>query len=341
MSRSTLITCVFSLLIFDIAARLSADVPAPQRPVLPQYRVLEGLVGTWDAQSSGGSAEDAGKPAPIGRITRRWVANHKFVQERGGQHEAFLTFEAPQNMYRAWYFHSNGHVWELTGRWMGMNDRFSVTAELDQNQSLTRNFQILNDKSHECTVTWTDENGRIGTYGTLHYTRSDPAPKEAPGNKSTTASQPQASPPPEMKILEREVGKWAIDGSLTSGEKTTKLTGSSVVQGIFGGQFVESTTTLQGREGESICIRSFDAATKSYRGWYFNPDAIPIQPSAGTWDEKEQTMTWKEQLTADIVSVSKKQWVNGDTAKIHVVCTRRDGSVYFSQDGTITRQKDK
>ena len=127
------------------------------------------------------------------------MANHKFVQERGAEHEAYITFDPPQNTYRAWYFHSNGHVWEMAGRWNGnMNDMLLLSAELDQNQSFNAISRYSNEKSHECTVAWTDEDGRIGIYGVSHFTRCDPARGRTPGKKSTTASHtPRHRPRPK------------------------------------------------------------------------------------------------------------------------------------------------
>ncbi len=341
MSRSVLTNCVLGLLLFGPAARLWADQLVPQRPVSPQCMVLEGLIGTWDAQLSGGSAEAFDKPISIGRVTRQWVADHKFVQERGREHEAFITFDPRQNMYREWCFHSNGHVWELTGRWTGNTDRVSLSAELDQNQSITRNFQLQGNKNHECTVTWTDENGRIGLYGTLSFTRCDPASTEGSGKKPKPAAEPKPSPPAELKIFDDRIGKWTLEAATTSDEKTTKITGSSVVQWILGGQFMQTKETTSGREGESIGIAGFDQATKTYRCWYFDANGAARGPVTGAWDEKERTMTWKDQLSADLLIVSKKQWINRDTAKIHVVCSRRNGTVTSTMDGTITRQEDK
>jgi hypothetical protein len=329
---------ILGLLILGPATRLSAEETVPQRPVLPQWRVLEGLVGTWDAQVTGGSADVFGKPLSAGRITREWVADHQFVHERGSRHEAFLTYDARRNMYRAWYFHDNGHVWELAGRWTGASDSLSVSAELDQNQSLARRFQLLDDKRQECTISWTDEDGRSGLYGTLNFTRCDPAAAARSGKKPA-AGQPQPSPPAEMKILEKEVGKWTFQSSATTGDKTIKLSGSRLVQWILGGQFLQATTTAEGRQGEAVSIAGFDAATKSYRWWYFDPDGPVREPATGTWDEKERTMTWKCQMTGDLSIVSKKQWINADTTKTHAVFSRQNGDVYSTQDDTMTRQK--
>ena len=269
------------------------------------------------------------------------MANHKFVQELGREHEAFITYDPSQGTYRAWYFHSNGHVWELSGRWTGRIDALSLSAELDQNQSLTRQFHFQNDKNHECTVTWTDENGRVGIYGTLNFTRCDPAATEDSGKNPKTVAKPKSPPPVEMKIFDNEVGKWAFEASMTSGEKTTKVNGSYIVESILGGQFVQTKSTIQGKEGESISIAGFDAATKSYRCWHFDDGAIPSGPAAGTWDEKERTMSWTDQRTAEILIVTKKLWINRDTIKFHAVSSRQNGAVDSTLDGTLTRQKGK
>ena len=341
MSRFTFTTCVLGMLLSGGTARLGADEPAPLPQVSPPCRVLEGLVGTWDTQITTGSVEVSGKSTSLGRVTRKWVADHKYIHERGSEHEAFITFDAQQSMYRAWYFHANGHVWQLTGRWTGNTDRFSLSAELDQNQALTRNFQLCDDKRHECAITWTDEDGRTGVYSVVKFTRCEPVSKESPGTKEATRVATKLPPPTEMKVFTNEVGKWDLEGSIISGEKTNKVSGSSVVQWTLDGQFAQSTTTIQGRKGETIYVAGFDAAAKTYRCWYFDAEHVLSEPAVGTWDEKEQAMTWKYQLTSDLVMVSKKQWLNPDAAKLHGVCSRGNGSVYYTQDGTITRQKGK
>lgn len=331
---------LLGLLILGPAAMVLADEIVPQRPISPQSRVLEGLVGTWDTQVSGGSEELSANPVSLGCTTREWVVDHHVLHERGSEHEAFITFDRWQNGYRAWYFHSNGHVWEMTGRWTGSTDRLALSAELDENQTLTRNFQLLGDKHQECTITWTDEDGRIGVYGMFNFTRCDPILTDKPGKNPNTVSPPKTSPPAEMKIFERSVGKWALEATMTSGGKTTKATVSNVVQWILGGQFLLSKSTIEGRIGETINVTGFDAATKTYRGWYFDADNTASEPAVGTWDEKQNTMTWKYRIRGDLVLVNQKHWINRDTSKIHGVCSRQDGSVYWTQDGTFTRQKD-
>jgi hypothetical protein len=352
MSRLTLAICLSGLLVLSltglglaqvvvappVALAVQAFVPAVAAApaVQPQCQVFERMVGTWEAQAQRISAETSDQPKPIGRVTRQWVVEHKFLQERGSQHEAYLTFDPRRNAYCAWYFHANGHVLEMTGQWTGNWMMFSLSADVDQNQGLQRNFMVQNDQNHECTVTWTDENGRTGIFATLRYARIDAAKTDKSAN---AASPPKVSPPDEMKIFADEIGKWTIEGSAVSGDKTTKVSGTTTAQWILGGRFVQTTATIQGRKGDNICVAGFDAATKTYRCWYFDPEGSFSEPAVGTWDEKEHTMSWKEKMTSEIVMVKKKQWINHDTAKIHAVYTRPNGSVEATQDGTITRQK--
>jgi len=303
--------------------------------------VLEGLIGTWDTQVSGGSAEVLDKPKPIGRITRQWVADRKFVHERGNEHEAYLTFDPRQNMYRAWYFHSNGHTCAMAGQWTGNMNMLSISAEMDRNQSMQRHFQLLDDKNHECTIAWTDEDGRSGIYGVFHFTRCDPVSVVNAGKKPSASIEPKSSAPAEMQVFADDIGKWSIEGSATRGETTTKVNGSMVAQWILGGRFVQTTTALQGRAGAGVGIAGFDTATKAYQCWFFDSDGIYGEPGVGTWDEKERTMTWKQQVTGGATMVKKRQWINHDTVRIHSVFTQQSGAVETTQDGTITRQKDK
>jgi hypothetical protein len=341
MSRFLFANGLLGLLILSPAASGLAAQLVPVRPVSAQSRVLERLIGTWDTQITGGSADSSDKPIAIGRITRQWVADHKFVQELGGEHEAFITYESSRRTYHAWYFHSNGHVWDMSGRWTGSSGALSFSASLDQSQSLTRQFQFQDDKRHECQILWTDENGRTGIYGTLNFTRCDPAAAENSGKNSKTPPKAKSPPPAEMKIFADEIGKWAIESTMTRGGNTTKAAASSVVALILGGQFLQTTTTIAGREGESIEIAGFDAATKTYRCWRFDADAVSSGPATGTWDEKERTMTWQDKREGDIMAVSKRQSIDRDTAKVHTVSSRQAGTVDFTTDSTLTRQKDK
>jgi hypothetical protein len=229
----------------------------------------------------------------------------------------------------------------MTGPWTGRPDILSLVAQLDGNQTIARYYQLMGDKNHQCSIGWTDEDGRTGVYGTLSFTRCDPAAMAKPGKKPDAVASPKLSPPAEMKIFENGIRKWAADGTATSGEKTTKISGSSTVQWILGGQFVQSKFVAQGGKDESIWVAGFDAATKTYRCWQFDSNGVSTGPATGTWDEKERTMTWKLELPGDVVMVTKKQWINRDMAKTHEVYSQSDGTVERTADGTITRLKNK
>jgi hypothetical protein len=341
MCRSACLTVLLGLSVLSSSARGGIGQVAAQPAAQPQSRVLESLAGTWDAQLSGGSDETFGKSTAIGRVTRQWVANHKYLHEQGSGYEAFLMFDPQQGMYRAWYFHANGHVWAMAGRWNGNTNAISLSTELDENRSFSRHFQILGGKSHQCSVTWTDEDGRLGVYGVLTFNLCDAPTTKDSGNSPAAVASPKNPPPAEMKIFADEIGKWTIEGTSTIGEKTTKIAASSVAQWILGGQFLQTTTTVAGQEGTSIYITGYDPAKKQYRCWYIVAGNPLGEPAAGQWDEKGRTMTWKHQMPGDLVMLKTKQWLDHDTAKTHVVYSRQSGTVETTMDGTVKRQKDK
>jgi hypothetical protein len=339
MRRFSLKACWLGILCMGSVSGSAAEEIVPQRPVLPQCRVLESLIGTWNGQVSGGTSEIFDKPTSIGRVTRQWLAGHRFVNEQGPDHEAFITFDSQQNIYRAWYFHRNGHVWEFSGRWTGNTDRLSLYAEMDENQSMSRSFQVFGDKSHECDITWTDDSGHTGVYGIFNFTRCQPQQTEKENTVAKPAMVMDGELPPELKVFANDIGKWTFDGSSTTGEETTKISGTRTVRWILGGHFIKATVIQKGRDGEGITVAGFDVATKAFRSWTFDPQNSTGEPAIGSWDEKERSMTWKAQFPGEFSMVCKKQWVNSDTAKSHFVVTRSNGAVSSTQDGTQIRQK--
>ncbi len=97
---------------------------------------------------------------------------------------------------------------------LGRNQQAVTFRRVDQNQSITRQFQWTDEtRNHECTIFWTDENGRTDVYGTLKFTRNDPAPAEKPGKdpKDPKAVDKPKWPPPvpagRNEDLRRRSGK--------------------------------------------------------------------------------------------------------------------------------------
>jgi hypothetical protein len=343
MNRFSLAGIALPLIAAATVTRLWAAAPAaaPQRPIALQSRVLESLIGTWDVQVSGGTSENFEKPLPAGRVERRWVAHNKYVREQSDDHQAFITYDPQQNMYRAWYFHRNGHVWQMSGRFTHNFRRLALTTELDLHQSMSRIYQVLDDKNQECSITWTDENGRTGVYGVFKFKQS-PVEAKTTAGKKPGAADVKVSPPPELGIFDREIGKWTFESKVTADEKTTKVAGSSEVRWILGGRFEEIRATVDGREGESIYLVGFDAATKSYRRWSFEPEGIMSEPEAGAWDEKQRTMTWTTQKTPfDLTLISKRQWIDDDTVKMRNDSSTSGGTDTTTLEGTSKRQKGK
>ena len=115
----------------------------------------------------------------------------------------------------------------------------------------------------------------------------------------TRTSQPPAVPksaidpqrPAEMKVLDRLVGEWrdeitvTIPGTPAQPKKEVQRTQA---RSILGGRMIETMTTNETTNSNDYSVLWYDVAAKRYRLWAFLGDGQAFELS-GTWNETTQT----------------------------------------------------
>ncbi len=137
---------------------------ADKEPMSPEQKVLDKLIGTWEY-------EETTKPGPgipsgqneQGTITRQWVLNGRFVEEKGGskdsQHIILWTYNTEKKAYEGWMFHSSGTTMKWLGQWDEAKKSFTWKAERDGAMA-TIPFRFLDDDTAVWEVVVQDKEGK-------------------------------------------------------------------------------------------------------------------------------------------------------------------------------------
>jgi hypothetical protein len=151
---------------------------------------------------------------------------------------------------------------------------------------------------------------------------------------------PQApEKPPELKILERYIGKWKFEMTSRVAEWTPKeiqYSGTSTNEWVLDGRFQQHKVKHdQGVEG--IDILTYDPRKKAFRFWSFDSFGISNEMT-GVWDEKKQTLTMKGDVAEGITVVAVMQFRDADNREITYVAKDAAGKIYLDIRGKMTRQ---
>lgn len=149
--------------------------------------------------------------------------------------------------------------------------------------------------------------------------------------------------PAEFKVLERFVGSWDTEAISRRAEwtpKETRITGTTKMEWVLGGRFVQSNGHSDPGGLQDIQMMTYDAGRKHYRHWHFDSQGNGSDISAsGQWDEAAKTLTWKTELADGISMTNKVQFLDKDTCKWVLVAKDKGGKVYLDMEGKLTRSK--
>jgi hypothetical protein len=152
-------------------------------------------------------------------------------------------------------------------------------------------------------------------------------------------AQPPAKPP-ELKVLDRYLGTWKIEGVLKPAEWTPKerrVTATTTNEWVLNGWF-QYHKVKDGDGNESIDILTYDPHKKTHRIWSFFSDGFSVEET-GTWDDASKTLTSKADLGEGITVVSTMRFVDNDNRELTRVARDAKGKVYLDIRSKLTRQK--
>ena len=129
------------LLLIPAARAAAGEGPAPD---VPQLKVLDAWVGTWDFVFDSDPAKFQSEAVhATGTETARWTLKGRFLERTTdsvqGESRMLQTYDPGKRAYRSWFFNSSGITteslddWDATSRTMthkhvGLGGRLTATA---------------------------------------------------------------------------------------------------------------------------------------------------------------------------------------------------------------------
>ena len=146
--------------------------------------------------------------------------------------------------------------------------------------------------------------------------------------------------PAELKVLEKLIGEWTSETTVTVLDGTpqvVKSTGVATRKWALDGRIVEeSAKSSNGTEAKVIF--AYNTGEHAYRWVYFSSDGF-IVDSSGQWDEAAQKLSLKADLSNGVTQTSTLHFTGDDTQEWTSKVTDAAGKVWFEGSGTLKRKK--
>jgi hypothetical protein len=152
-----------------------------------------------------------------------------------------------------------------------------------------------------------------------------------------------ATPPPELKVLDRLVGTWDEVMTNTATEwrpKAERWVSVTRREWAVGNRFLRMDGFWRPSHIEFVNFFTYDPVTKEYRSWYFDSTGgIPRGIWKGTWDEAAKTMSWSgtDEFGNKLAGTTK--FIDDDTHEGTVQTTNSQGKVVLDLTVKTTRRK--
>lgn len=157
------ISALFMAVNFSVA---QDDKDHEGQPKPPELNVLEKLIGTWDSETIAKPA--VWTPQEVrtkGTLTREWVLNRRFVQEKGGNSDnpsiCMFTYDSNKKAYRFWLFTATGNSLELTGQWNGATKTMTWKGDVGNGITTGGPMRFVDDDTIEWTAIARDREGKV------------------------------------------------------------------------------------------------------------------------------------------------------------------------------------
>jgi len=170
------------------------------------------------------------------------------------------------------------------------------------------------------------------------------AQRSPEASTADAAPREEAQPvkPAELKVLDRLAGKWRYEweSQPTEGEpKGSKGSGTSTNEWVLDGWFQQHKGKGDNPPHEILEVWTYDAHTKTYRAWGFMAPGANHYESAGTWDEKTNTLTYKGKGPGDVTFESTMHFIDEDNRVGTRVAKSAAGKSVQDTRLNLTRQK--
>lgn len=313
-----------------VPLQANAEVP-------PEMKVLGRFVGTWKVEQTRKTA-DGREVKAKGLTSSKMVLGGRFLEYIGitnpGEQEAYslFTYDEAKKKYRSWFFDSKGSHSEWSGTWDEATKTLTRTANnLSRGNTGTAISKFLDDDTVEFSLILKHRDGKVFLEMDSKMTRQ-PNAKPVVRKKSKERS----ASPPELKTLERMVGKWSDEGVMKAAVWTpeeVRFKSDSEKFWILGGKCVFSESK------NAIFLRTYSAAEKAVKMWHFNAAGY-VHEWTGNWDDGKKTLTLKTDLDGNptVSSVFKHTLTDKETISWSAIATDRTGKVYHNVEGLSKRR---
>ena len=144
--------------------------------------------------------------------------------------------------------------------------------------------------------------------------------------------------PPQLQVLERLQGSWDVT-TTTRAPKPLTAAYVETYEWVLDQRFLRGETSRKSDGAQDIFMTTYDPATKVYRFWIFNSLGTSIEFPRGTWDEKTQSMEWKNPAQSNLSFLARWTFPDKNTRRWTALVKDWKGSVLLDVDGTATRRK--
>jgi serine/threonine protein kinase len=145
---------------------------------------------------------------------------------------------------------------------------------------------------------------------------------------------PDPKRPDEMKVLDRLVGEWRNEITVSVAGPDTKVETVRVkAEPILGGRFIEKVETNEATGASDYTLNWFDTDAKKYRTWFFN-HAGTVTEFTGTWNEATKALTWN---SADGRLEGRWTFKGDDLREYRHIVKDKDGKVLNEAAGASFR----
>jgi hypothetical protein len=165
-SRLALLVATTALVMSTNVSPAQDDKDEKQPPRPPELKVLEKLVGTWDWETIAKPA--VWTPEEVrakGTLTRDWVLNRRFLQEKGGNADnpsvCMFTYDTNKKAYRFWMFNAAGNSLELTGQWNETTRTMTWKGDVGNGITTSGPMRFVDDDTTEWTAIARDSEGKV------------------------------------------------------------------------------------------------------------------------------------------------------------------------------------
>jgi hypothetical protein len=308
--------------------RNSPEVPRTAADVLPF------LAGNWKMERQTGDPEAPSEKAEfVGHLTYDFVAGGKFLRGRGdmGEGRADLLFlfdfdPGTKGLHwrQAW---SSGLTAEyISGQFLADTRTLMFSHRIGALDSVSQ-FYFVDANTFIHRYFFKDQSGTITRESKATFAR-------IPGPAALRTLPTDPARPDKMKVLDRLVGEWRNEITVSVAGPDTKVETLRVkAEPILGGRFIEKFETNEATGVSDYTLSWFDTDAKKYRTWFFN-HAGSVTEFTGTWDEAAKTLTWN---SADGRLEGRWTFKSDDLREYRHIVKDKDGKVLNEAAGVSRR----